>query len=176
MFFQRKHTDSWEEHGMEKKKKEHGMTLNITNYQQNANQKSTVRSPPHTCQNGCYQKSRYSKCCEYVEKRKLLCSAGGTKWCNHYENMKVVLKLVRTNIHHKIEHFHFWRIQRLNKKYICSPCSLQHYLHSYCDMEAHKCLSVDEWIKMVYVCVCVCVCVMGYYSAMYEILSFSQHE
>ena len=24
------------------------------------------------------------------------------------------------------------------------------------DMEAHKCLSVDEWIKMGYVCVCVC--------------------
>jgi len=52
------------------------MTLNITNYQQNANQKHS-EIPPHTCQNGCYQNQDTTSVGEYVEKRKLLCSAGG---------------------------------------------------------------------------------------------------
>ena len=51
-FLQRRHTDG---------QQTHGKTLNITNYQRNANQNYND-VPPHTSQNGYHQKSTNSKC------------------------------------------------------------------------------------------------------------------
>ena len=42
------------------------------------------------------------------------------------------------------------------------PCVHSSTIHNSQDMEKPKCLSTDEWVKMMYVCACVCVYIYIY--------------
>ena len=65
-FFQRRHTDG---------QQAHENVLNITNYQENANQNHN-EIPPHTCQKGYFQKE-ITSVEEVVKKRELSFTVSG---------------------------------------------------------------------------------------------------
>ena len=88
-FFQRRYTDG---------QQVHEQVLNIINHQGNENQNHNEVSP-HTCQNGHHQKDKITSIAEDVEKRELLCTAGGNvNWCSHYGNSMEVRQKIKTEL------------------------------------------------------------------------------
>ena len=70
IFLQRRHTNGWQ--AQEK-------MLNITNYQENANQNYEV--PPNTGQNGHHSKSTNNKCWRWCEEKGILLYVNGNvRW------------------------------------------------------------------------------------------------
>ena len=96
--------------------KVHEEVLNITKHKGNANQNHN-NIPPHTCQNGCYQKHMTNDYCHYllfnkmiflilinsdkdVEKKKPWCTAGMNVNCySQYENNTGIPQKVKTDNH-----------------------------------------------------------------------------
>ena len=75
-FFQRRHTDGQQTH--------HEKMLNITNHQRNENKKHS-EIPPHTSQNGYYQRQEITRVGKNVEKWEPSCTLGGNvNWCSYY--------------------------------------------------------------------------------------------
>ena len=62
----------------------HEKLLNLTNRQRNAIQ-NYKEIPPHTFQNGYYQRQQITNTCKDVGEREPSCTVGGNvKWCSHY--------------------------------------------------------------------------------------------